>query len=65
MNTKSSSGLASAAWLIIGLPLTVVGVATALTLVFSILGIVSMFIAMAVPFGLAQAVLAWLFRKKR
>ena len=51
-------------WLVVGLPLTVIGVVTALTLVFSILGVVAMFIAMAVPFGFAPPVLAWLFRRK-
>jgi hypothetical protein len=61
---KASNELASVLWLIIGLPLTAVSVVTALTLVFSILGIVSMFIALAVPFGLAPPVLAWLFRRK-
>jgi hypothetical protein len=44
--------------------LTVLGVVTALTLVFSILGIVSMFAALAAPFGLAPPVLAWLLRRR-
>jgi hypothetical protein len=56
--------MALALWVLLGLPLVIIGVLTALTLVFSILGVVSMFIALAVPFGLAPPLLDWMFRKR-
>ena len=51
-------------WIMVGIPLTFIGVLTALSLVFSLLGIVSMFIAFAVPFGLVPPVLGWLFKAR-
>ena len=50
-------------WVLLGVPLTILGVATALTLVISIMGIVSMFIAVILPFGLTAMALSWLLNK--
>ena len=61
---KAFTELAMLFWIVLGFPLMVLGVVTALTLVFSLLGIVSMFIALAVPFGFVPPVLTWLFKRR-
>lgn len=62
---KLATGTAYVLWILLGIPLLVISVVTALTLVFSILGLVAMFVFLAVPFGFAPPALKMVFRPSK